>query len=145
MSDRGNRGFTLVELVTVLALLAVGASAVAPTARRLAHLSAVVTAREEIVRELARGRAAAVAAGGSVVTLHARPARVRVVIAGGTMREVPLVASGVAVRLTGGRDSLVFRYDRLGVGRFASASITLRRGDARAGLVVSSYGRVRRR
>ncbi|MDX1494330.1 MAG: prepilin-type N-terminal cleavage/methylation domain-containing protein [Longimicrobiales bacterium] len=140
-----NRGFTLVELVVILALLAVGASAVAPTARRLADRSAVVAAREEIVRALARGRAEAVASGGSVVTVHAQPPRIRVLTSGWTMREVPLQYPGLRVRLTGGRDSITFRYDRLGVGRFASGSVRLDRGEARAGLVVSSYGRIRRR
>lgn len=145
MSNRSWRGFTLVELATVLALLAVGASAIAPTARRLAHRASVVQAREEVVRALARGRAGAVVSGGSVVTVHARPPRVRIVTADWGMREVTLGGQDLRVMLTGGRDSLTFRYDRLGVGRFASGSITLGRGDARAGLVVSSYGRVRRR
>lgn len=140
------RGYTLVELVAVLALLAVGASAFAPTARRLGDRAAVVSAREEIVRALARARSSAVGAGGSSVTIFARPASIRVDAGGVVVRRVPIGhESGVSVELTAGRDSTVLRFDRLGLGRFANGTVRIRRGGAVAGLVVSSYGRVRRR
>ena len=46
---------------------------------------------------------------------------------------------------TGRRDTLVLAFDALGLGRVASATIVFRRGAAERALVVSGYGRVRRR
>ena len=140
-------GHTLVELVTVLLLLAVGASLLAPAARRLGDRASVVAAREEVVRAIARARAEAVARGGASATVLTTPPSVRIDADGDVVRTVLLGggAPGVEVRLTGRRDSLSFRFDRLGIGRFASGSVTLRRGQASKGVVLSSYGRVRRR
>lgn len=140
-----NRGFSLVELTAVLVLLGVGASALVPTARRFADEAWVASARETVVRGLVRGRASAVAGGGSVVTVGARPPRIRVVSSGATVYEAPLGDGRTRVELGRGRDSLVLRYDGLGVGRFTSATLLLLRGEADAALVLSSYGRVRRR
>ena len=140
-------GYTLVELVTVVLLLAVGASLLAPGARRLGDRASVLAAREEVVGALARGRAAAVAAGGASVTILTTPPSVRVAAGGEVVRTV-LLGGGdrsLEVRLTGRRDSLSFRFDRLGIGRFANGSVTLRRGRVSGGVIVSSYGRVRRR
>lgn len=140
------RGYTLVELLAVLTLLAVGASAVAPTARRLGDRAAVVSVREEIVRALATARSSAVAAGGSSVTLVARPPSVRVEAGAAVVRRLPIGHdSGVSLELTAGRDSTTLRFDRLGIGRLANGTVRIRRGEAVAELVVSSYGRVRRR
>ncbi len=66
-------GFTLIELVAVLTLFAVGASAMAPTARRLADLAAVTTAREEMVGVFGKARVTAMRAGGATVTVIAQP------------------------------------------------------------------------
>lgn len=141
----GPSGHTLVELASVLVLLAVGASAFAPAARRMTDRAAVVAAREEVVRALTRARAQAVARGGSRVTLIARPPMVRISDGSGPDRVVPLGDEDLTVRLTGARDTTTFVFDRLGIGRFANGTVVLRRGDAEAGLIVSSYGRVRRR
>lgn len=138
-------GYTLVELVAVLTILAVGVSSAAPTARRLADDARVSAARETVARGFIRGRAAAVGAGGSVVTVVARPARIRVEAGGATVYDMPLGDERTTVELTRGRDSLSLRFDALGIGRFTSATVVLRRGDADAGLVLSSYGRIRRR
>lgn len=140
------RGYTLLEILAVLTLLAVGASAIAPTARRLGDRAAVVSAREEIVRALARARSSAVAAGGSSVTIVTRPPSIRVEAGADVVRRLPIgYDSGVSLELTAGRDSTTLRFDRLGIGRFANGTVRVRRGEAVAGLVVSSYGRVRRR
>lgn len=140
------RGYTLVELLAVLTLLAVGASAIAPTARRLGDRAAVVSAREEIVRAVATARSSAVAAGGSSVTIVTRPPSVRVEAGAAVVRRLPIgYDSGISLELTADRDSTTLRFDRLGIGRFANGTVRVRRGEAVAGLVVSSYGRVRRR
>lgn len=137
-------GHTLVELASVLFLLAVGASAVAPTARRLADRASVVAAREEVVRAVTRARATAVGSEGSRATVVASPPSVRVFAGADAVRDLPLGDGRLVVVLTGSRDSLTFRFDRFGIGRFANGTVTLRRGDVEAGVVVSSYGRVRR-
>lgn len=138
------RGYTLVEAVTVLTLLGVGASTLAPTARRLADRAAVVAAREAVVATLLEARARALAAGSARVVFVAEPAAI-LVEAPGTdpLRWSP--DTGVALRLGTGRDTSAIRFDGLGLGRFANETIELVRGDARAAVVVSSYGRVRRR
>ncbi|MDH3271413.1 MAG: prepilin-type N-terminal cleavage/methylation domain-containing protein [Gemmatimonadota bacterium] len=139
-------GFTVTELAAVLAIMAVGASALAPTARRLADRAAVVAARETIVRSLVRARARAMASGGATVTVATSPPTVRIEADGGVVHSSAVAPEGeVTISLVGGRDSTTFRFDRLGIGRFASGTIVARRGDARATLVVSSYGRIRRR
>lgn len=147
MSQPSRSGHTLVELATVLVLVAVGASTLAPGARRLGERAAVLSAREEVVRAVARGRAAAVARGGATVTVVADPPGVRVYAGGVVVRSMPLDAGSRRIRvlLTGRRDSLSLRFDRLGIGRFANGTVMLRSGEATAGLVISSYGRVRRR
>lgn len=148
--SRGHRrrdrtpGYTLVELASVLVLLAVTASAFAPGARRLVDRAAVVSGREEVVRALTRARAAAVSSGGSSVTVIARPPVVRISEGSVPVRVVPLGDDRLTVRLTGSRDSTTFVFDALGIGRFANGTVVLQRGDAEAGLTVSSYGRVRR-
>jgi Tfp pilus assembly protein FimT len=147
MSHSPRSGQTLVELATVLVLVAVGASTLAPTARRLGDRAAVMAAREEVVRALAQGRMTAVSRGGATVTVVADPPEARVGVPGVVLRRVPLDGGSrrIRVRLTGGRDSLTLRFDRLGIGRFANGTVLLQRGDATAGLVISSYGRIRRR
>lgn len=138
-------GFTLVELVTVLALVGAGAWAAVPSARRLVETAWLLTAREAVVRGIARGRVAAVTEGGAVVTVTRSPPRIGVVAGGVVLHDAPIGDGRTVVVLTGGADSLSLRFDALGIGRFASASVGLRRGDAEGGLVLSSYGRVRRR
>lgn len=145
MFDRPSPGYTLVELVSVLVLLAVGASAFAPTARRFAERATVLSAREEVVRSLGRARAAAVSYGGASVTIRARPPSVRISAGGRVMRDVAIGDGHLEMELSGGGDSTTLRFGPLGIGRFSNGSVTLRRGGVEAGLVVSSYGRVRRR
>jgi len=41
-------------------------------------------------------------------------------------------------------DTVVLRFDALGVGRMTSRTFRVRRGSAEAGLTVATYGRVRR-
>jgi len=140
------RGYTLIELVAVLTLFAVGASAFAPTARRLADLAAVSAAREEVVALLREARAVAIASGSGTVTLAAQPPTARVESRGVTLRSIDL-GSGreVSVTLGSGRDSVSLAFNGLGLGRFANQTIVLSRGGVSASVIVSSYGRVRRR
>ncbi len=140
------RGHTLVELIFVLLLVGMAASSLAPTARRTLDHAAVAAAREAVVGLLTEARRAAIETGSARVTITADPARAEALSAGLPLRAVPLAADfGVRVGLSGARPSVELAYDRLGLGRLASQTIVFRRGDAVAELVVSSYGRVRRR
>jgi prepilin-type N-terminal cleavage/methylation domain-containing protein len=140
------RGYTLIELLAVLTLMAVGASTLAPTARRLSDTASVAVAREEVVAGLSEARSRAMVAAGSSVTIISDPPELRIHESGTLRRSVDLGADGpLEVVLSGGHDSTQIRFDALGLGRFASETIVLRRGSATATLVISSYGRVRRR
>jgi hypothetical protein len=134
------------EAVAVLALLGVGASISAPTARRVADRAVVVGAREEVVRGLLEARALALASGGATATLLSSPPTVRIETKlGSTTTRALLSDRRVTLVLGTSRDSIAIAFDGLGLGRFASHTIALEHRDARAAVVVSSYGRITRR
>ncbi|MCG6954801.1 MAG: hypothetical protein LJF04_02330 [Gemmatimonadetes bacterium] len=140
------RGHTIAELCAVLLLLTLGLSFLEPTARRLRDRLAVVAAREAVASLVAEARIDAVQRGGAVVTLEAEPWRASLEVAGLTPRHVALERDlGVRVGLSRSRSEAKLRYDALGLGQVASETITFLRGGAEAALVVSAYGRVRRR
>jgi len=113
------RGYTLIELVVVLALAAFATTSLAPAARRY------------------RDRAA---------TIAAAPWRVWSEVGDSLIEVVGLESDlGVTVELSGGRMRSEIVYNALGLGRVASETLVFRRGDSAATLVVSSLGRVRRR
>lgn len=140
------RGFTLLELVVAVSLAAFVLGAALPAARRSVDRMAVVGAREALVGMVVRARSEAVGRGGAVVVLDASTATVRVESAAGVVDAVDLAAGfGVELDLGGGRTEAWLGFDGLGIGRIASRTVQLRRGDAATGVVVSSYGRVSRR
>ena len=140
------RGHTLIELVFVLLLVGVATATAAPAARRQRDRSLVVGAREAVVGLLAEARFAAVESGSASVTLSVSPARAEASAAGMPLRQVALGADfGVTVALSGGATEAELTYDGLGLGRMASQTVTFRRGGETTELVVSAYGRVRRR
>lgn len=140
------RGHTLAELCAVLLLMTMGISFVAPAARKLRDRLAVVAAREAVASLVAEARMGAVEQGGAIVTLRAAPWRAALDVPGLAARRVDIEDDlGVRVVLSGGRSVTELRYDALGLGQVASETVTFRRGGAEAALVVSGYGRVRRR
>jgi type II secretory pathway pseudopilin PulG len=140
------RGHTLIELLLVLTLLGASTASLAPTARRYRDRSSVVAAREAIVGLLSEARLAAMEAGGSRVTLVGDPSAVGVVVGDSTVRAVDLRGEyQVRLELAGGRTDAEVAFDALGLGRMAAQTIGVRRGDASAEIIVSAYGRVRRR
>ena len=104
---------------------------------------AVLAAREAAVAHIGRTRREARLSGGARLELRRDRARLWIE-SGGTPRDTLALESrfGVHMELGGGAASLSF--DALGLGRVASRSLWFVRGTARAGLIVSSYGRVRR-
>ncbi len=139
------RGYTLLELLTVLLVMACAVNALLPAARSLTDRMAVVAAREALVGLVARVRSEAITHGGATLTILSDPPSAWI-DAGDTLVTRSEIGSafGVTLHLTGRRDRARLAFDALGLGRVASQTIRIRRGDASAGIVVSSYGRVRR-
>lgn len=139
-------GFTLLELATLLTVLAVAAAGLGPAVGRWSDRAAVVGAREAVAALVAEARAAGLGRGGARVHVAAAPWRAWAETGGRVRRSVDLEADfGVVVVLSAGRQASALDYDALGVGRVASETLLFRRGDAEAALIVSGYGRVRRR
>jgi type II secretory pathway pseudopilin PulG len=139
------RGFTVLELVLVLLLLGITTASAAPAARRQRDRALVVGAREAVVGLLAEARTAAMESGAASVRIVAVPARVEVVSHARILR-IAAIAEDYGVSLSiGGPSQVELTYDALGLGRVASQTIAFARGGETAELIVSGYGRVRRR
>ncbi|MGD8318980.1 MAG: type II secretion system protein [Gemmatimonadota bacterium] len=139
------RGYTLLELMATLVLVAIVGPAVVGAGHGLRDRAAVVGAREAVAGLLAQARMEARSWGGARVHLRAEPWEAWVEAGGVVRRRVALQAEwGVEVALSRSRTETVIRYDALGLGRVASETLRFRRGDAGTALVVSGYGRVRR-
>lgn len=139
-------GFTLIELIYVLAVSAVGLSLLIPAARSRRDHLAVVGAREALVGLVSTARTRALAVGGAALVLDEPTASAWLEADGSVADSVSLAREfGVDVSLLGSRTRARLRFDALGIGRIASQSILFRRGRAAARVVVSSYGGVSRR
>lgn len=139
------RAYTLIELLFVLLLVGVTAASFAPVARRWRDRAAVLGARESLVGLLAEARLTAVETGAASLRIVEEPPSAKVLTPDSTLRSVSLGSEfGVELALSGASSQVELRYDALGVGRMASQTVVFGRGKESAGLVVSSYGRVRR-
>jgi hypothetical protein len=138
------QGTTLLELATVLLLMGLAGVVVLPVGRGLADRMAVVSAREALAGLVAEARTMALTHGGASVYLARKPDRAWYETTGVPRRSVQLEEElGVAMLVA--RDlPLEVRFDGLGLGQVASTTVGFRRGDAEAGLTLSSYGRARR-
>ncbi len=129
----------------MLSLLAVGASALVPTARRYGDLWAAIAAREATAALLADARVAAVRTGSARLVIQGRPWRAEARSGDSLLTAVALEAElGVTVELAGGKERAEIAFGPLGLGIVASETVWFRRGEASKALVVSGYGRVRR-
>jgi type II secretory pathway pseudopilin PulG len=136
-------GFSILELCVALTLLGVGLSVSLPGARRQMDRMAVLAAREATVAHIERARREARVAGGAQLELRRDGSRLWIV-SGGLARDTLQLEARFGVRLEVSPASASLPFDALGLGRVASRSLGFVRGGARAGLVVSSYGRIRR-
>lgn len=137
-------GYTLLELVFVLTIVTAGFTVVAPSYRR-AHARLIVrSARESLVGLIMRAQALAVIHDGATVTLSVRLGSAWLEAGGEVGDTLSLTALGVAMALSGGRPQARLRFNSLGIGELAGQTVGLSSGSARAGLIVSAYGRIRR-
>lgn len=139
-------GYTLIELVLVLVVSAIGLSLLVPTAQARADRLAVVGAREALVGLVASARSRAMARGGSALILDEATASAWLEADGAVTDSAALGGDfDVEISLLGSRTRATLRFDALGIGRVASQSVLFRRGQSNARVVVSSYGGVSRR
>lgn len=140
------RGFTLFELCAALLLASVALGAAVPGVRSIQDRLAVVAAREAVAGLIAEARTVALHRGGASVSVTTAPPRAWSEAGDSLLRTISLDAElHVSVHLSRGKAAARLRYDALGLGQVASETLRFRRGDAEASLVVSGYGRVRRR
>ncbi len=137
-------GFTLLELLTTMTLLALGVAHLLPQARRWGDGLAVRAAREEAVGLLHRARMEATAWGGATVVVTTKPPEMELWTGGRRVASSHFGDQGVGLTLSGDRPRVELAYDGLGLGRVASQTLRFRRGSAEAVLVISAWGRVRR-
>lgn len=138
-------GYTLLELTLVLLLIGLLATAAMPQLLHARHVLAVRAARAELVAAIATARSAAILAGGATLVIDVTAGIAWIEAAdGGRVGDARYLAASYGVRLEAARGTRVaLRFDPLGIGRLANASIRIRRGDALASVTVSAYGRVR--
>jgi prepilin-type N-terminal cleavage/methylation domain-containing protein len=139
-------GFTLLELITVLTLLALVLGRALPAGRNLLDRMAVVSAREAAVGLFHRVRMESVARGGGLIRLESSPPAMKL-LAGSPLRVIEEAAphDGVTLNLSRDRTQVELHFDAMGLGRVSSQTLVFQRGEAQAALVVSSLGRVTRR
>jgi Tfp pilus assembly protein FimT len=137
-------GYSLLDLTVALALMGMGVGLLLPAAHRQMERSAVLAAREALVAELARARREARLAGGAVLQMRRSGGRVWIESGGQAPRDTLGLEERFGVRIEPGSASAAVAFDALGIGRLASRSVTFLRGEERAAVTISAYGRVRR-
>lgn len=142
---RRRDAYTLIELLVALALLGILLAMALPPVTRWRDEAGVRAARDELAAALAWTRMAAVSRGGAALVVDPAAGHVWTRTADGTDSPAIDLRARHGVELDAGSGALlVLSYDALGIGRAASRTFTLRRGDASGGVTVSAYGRYRR-
>ncbi len=142
----GRSGATLPDLATAFLVVGVIAAMGMPVARSWADRTALTWAREEAVALFAQARREAVAHGGAILRFDGSQGTGALVLDGQVMRQVDFREGfGVEVDPGGSDGRAELQFDHLGLGQVASRTIRFQRGGEVRELLVSSYGRVRRR
>lgn len=137
-------GYTVIELVVVMALMGMLLAVAVPPAVRWRDATAVRSARDELAAGLTWARVAAATHGGAALVLDPVTGRIWTRAEGRDDSPVDL-ATRYGVQLDPGTTRpVVFYYDGLGIGRLSNRTVRIRRGSAEVGITVSAYGRYRR-
>lgn len=145
-SRNARAAFTLLEMVLVLVIIGIVAGIAAPLFGNALDRLAVRRAADALTLAIARTRSEAVAHGGAALVLRVEAGRYRVEGDEGVRadRVIDLADRyGITLRASGTAARVHVRFDALGIGRMASRTVTISRGEAEARLIISSYGRVR--
>jgi type II secretory pathway pseudopilin PulG len=142
---RSRTAHSLLELAIVLTLIGTAAAAAAGPLHGARDQVAVAAARRELAAMVAATRSVAILSGGARLVIDLPAATVWLETGSGVHPGwVRDFGDRYGVTLAAARvQRLELRFDGLGVGRMANATVQLRRGRATSDLVVSSYGRVR--
>ena len=137
-------GHTLLELALVLGLAGLLAGIAAVAVIRTRDELAVRRARDASAAMTAQARSVAIATGSATLVVDLSAAVIRLDEAPAGAAPIDLAALGVTVSSEPASDSVRIEFDGMGLGRVASRTLSFTRGRARAGIAISSYGRVRR-
>lgn len=142
MRPRGAAGFTVIEMVAVLSILALAGTLAARPLRRVRDRIAVRAAASDVATALAVARQRAVMrVARTTASIDARAGSV-VVHTGADTALVRRVGAIHGVHLTATGTTVVYGPTGLGVG-ISNATIVARKGEAAETVVVSRLGRVR--
>ena len=135
-------GFTLIEMLIALAVMAVLAGISTPALLGMRDRITVRLAAVDAARTLADARSVALTASRRTAVRIDQIANTITVVSGpDTIRTLQLSEYGVQLRTT--RDSIAFGPTGIGWGA-ATATITLTKGSASTALAISRLGRIRR-
>ncbi|HET7457590.1 MAG TPA: type II secretion system protein [Gemmatimonadaceae bacterium] len=138
------RGATLVEIVAVLAVLAITTGVALPRAGRALDSIAVHSAIDAVAAACALARSAAVMRGTlAYVTVDSAARHVRVTIGRDTLLDRPLDDSHGRFSIRANRPTIAYGPMGMGFGA-ANTTVIARQGSAADTLVTSRLGRVRK-
>jgi len=145
-----NWGFTLAETATALVVASLATLSLAPSLSGVTDRLAAEGARESLAGMISEARTRSIGTGDVTVVVAGPPWFATLNSGRSTVRELPLDESGVTVELGTGNGQGTklrkeFSFNALGLGKVASQTLTFSRGKAKAQLIVSSYGRIRRK
>jgi Tfp pilus assembly protein FimT len=135
---------TFMELLIVLCLTAILMMFALPTARSGMDVVRVRAAREAAFGMATRTRSVALARGGADIVFDIDRRTAEIIASDGVVVTTASFADYDVAIASDDASRVMLRYDARGIGRMASRTVHFVRGNARAGLTFSSYGRVRR-
>lgn len=138
------KGTSLFELLITLSVVATLLSLITPRLSSGMNGLAVRAARESAFGLFSRARVVAVQEGGASIQVDALEDQITLRSASGEIVTEERFRDGDVDLVIEGADSVTLRYDAHGLGRMMSRTIAFHAQQARAGLTVSSFGRVRR-
>ena len=136
-------GATIFELLIVLSFFGVLLSITVPSLRSGMDALAARAARETAFALFSRARVIALQNNGAEIQIDAALDHIAIRTSDGTL-EREQHFEGTDLILEGESENVTLRYDAHGLGRMMSRTLLFRTREAKAGLTISSFGRVRR-